>query len=68
MKEYKRTGAPVGNRNAAKSEEEKQTGKGRIVVDLGDWKSAMVADLKNGQSLKEWIIDAIKFKLDSQKQ
>lgn len=64
MKEYKRTGAPVGNKNAAKSEEEKQTGKGRIVVDLGDWKSAMVADLEKEQSLKEWLIDAIKLKLD----
>jgi len=60
----RKQGAPIGNRNAAKADDEKQTGKGRVVVDLGDWKSAMVADLEKGQSLKEWLVDAIKLKLD----
>lgn len=56
-------GAPIGNQNAKKSESEKKTGKGRIVVDLGEWKAAIVADLKKGETLKNWLLDAIQRKL-----
>lgn len=52
-----------GNKHAAKPEAEKVSGKGRVVVDLGELKTRIVSALEPGQSLKSWIVSACEKKL-----
>lgn len=53
-----------GNENAKKPEEEKITGKGRIVIDLGDLKGEAVrASRAREMKLAPWIREAVEEKV-----
>jgi hypothetical protein len=55
-------GPPKGSRNAAKHEAAKVSGKGRIVVDIGDELKAKIELLADsrGVSLKSVVVDALR--------
>ncbi len=53
-----------GNENAKKPDEEKITGKGRVVIDLGDLKGEAVRCARNRKmKLAPWIREAIEEKV-----
>ena len=54
-----------GNDNAKKPDEEKISGKGRIVIDLGDLKGEAVrASRKRKMKLAPWIREAVEEKIE----
>lgn len=58
-------GAPRGNRNAAKANEERLTGKGRITADFGELKAECVkAAQKKGMKLVPWLREAAGEKIE----
>jgi hypothetical protein len=57
-----------GNDNAKKPDEEKITGKGRIVIDLGDLKGEAVRSSRaRKMKLAPWIREAIEEKVAKEK-
>jgi len=53
-----------GNENAKKPDDEKITGKGRIVIDLGDLKGEAVrASRARGMKFAPWIREAVEEKI-----
>ncbi|WP_009960115.1 hypothetical protein [Verrucomicrobium spinosum] len=60
----KQRGAPTGNQNATKPEEEKIHGRGRVIADFGHLKTRCVkAAGKQGKKLVEWLREAAEEKL-----
>ncbi len=58
--------APKNNKHAVKPDDQKISGVGRLVIDLGPLKAEVVKRASaRGQSLKAWIVDAIERKLGS---
>jgi hypothetical protein len=63
--ESRRPGAPYGNRNAVKPDDQKVAGKGRIVADFGDLKGQCVrASRQKGMKLVDWLREAAEEKLE----
>lgn len=61
-------GAQPGNRNAAKPEDQKIAGKGRIVADFGELKAQCVrAAQARGMKLVPWLREAAEEKLEREK-
>lgn len=55
--------APKGNTYASKPAAERVTGKGRVIVDLGDLKEKAQKAKGPKQSLSEWIREAVRRRL-----
>lgn len=57
--ESRHPGAPLGNRNAIKPDDQKITGKGRVIVDFGPLKVQCVrAANARGMKLADWLREA----------